>query len=121
MKKIMSFFKSLCTPAIVSLFLAVIFTLLEITEITKTSILFSVVHLIFSTIWALFLDFLCKKGLTTLSWILVMAPVLLVIIIMAFAYGIVFTQTNPKETQEILYNTLPADKKVPAQAPTTSN
>ena len=116
MKKVVSFFKSLCTPALVSLFLAIVFTILQITEITKTFILFSVVHLIFSTIWALFLDFLCKKGLTTLSWILVMAPVLLVIVIIAFAYGVVFDQMNPEKVQEIL-----ADEKVPVKAPTTSN
>jgi hypothetical protein len=121
MKKGVSFFKSLCTPAIVSLFLAIIFTILEITKITKTSILFSIVHLIFSTIWALFLDFLCKKGFTILSWILVMAPVILLIVIIAFAYGVVFNQINSEKVQKKLNNTPPANKKVPAQAPTTSN
>jgi hypothetical protein len=84
MKDVVSVFKGLCTPALVSLFLGTVSMLLNC---TRVSIITSILHLMTTIIWALFLDFLCQKGLTLLSWFLVLLPYLLVFSLIFFAFG----------------------------------
>jgi uncharacterized Rmd1/YagE family protein len=84
MTDIVSVVKGLCTPALVSLFLGTVSMLLNC---TRVSILTSILHLIVTVIWALFLDFLCEKGFTFLSWFLVLLPYLLVFFSIFFLFG----------------------------------
>jgi len=82
-------FRSLCTPAIASLILGVISMLGSITQV---SIIFSILHLIVTIVWALFLDFLCTKGFGALSWFLLLVPYIVVTIVLIFFIGAAIEQ-----------------------------
>ncbi len=56
-------------------------------SITQVSIIISILHLIVTIVWALFLDFLCSKGFGTLSWFLVLFPYIVGTIALIFFIG----------------------------------
>lgn len=62
-------FQSLCTPARV--YLAVNLFFIILTLLTKMNIMKSLACVLFVILIAMLLDFLCKKGLKSLSWLFV--------------------------------------------------
>ena len=89
--------RSLCTPAIASLILGVIGILGSITQI---SIIFSILHLIVTIVWALFLDFLCSKGFGALSWFLVLFPYIIVSVVLIFFIKTAIQQDKKKGSKK---------------------
>jgi len=90
-------FRSLCTPAIASLILGVIAILGSITQV---SIIFSIIHLIVTIVWALFLDFLCSKGFGALSWFLVLFPYIIVSVFLIFFIKTAIDQDKKKGSKK---------------------
>lgn len=76
---------NLCTPALIYFILAVMSIVLLIVNKTTVMIVFS--KMICVLLWTWFLNFICKKGFTNVSWVLVLAPY--VIIVLALATGVV--------------------------------
>jgi len=74
--------KSLCTPAMVYLVLAILALVMAfryVSLMTLTS------KLIFALIWTWFLNFLCSKGHSGISWFLVLIPYILMAMMMLLA------------------------------------
>ena len=96
---------NLCTPALMYFILAVMSILLLIVNKTTIMIVFS--NIVWVLLWTWFLNFICRKGFTSISWVLVLAPY--VIILLAVATGMVkLSDLQPKviekekETKESL-------------------
>lgn len=79
--------KNICAPALLYLILGIlsIFILIQ-KNIDNTSIF---VQLFFIIIWTWFLNFLCKNGYETISWILVLLPFIVLIIFLLFLFKII--------------------------------
>ena len=71
-------FAKLCTPAKIYFAIAVLSSLLAL--IYNTPILAVFIKLIFSFIWAFILNWLCDKGFTVVSWVLVLLPYVLILL-----------------------------------------
>ena len=83
-----------CTPAQLYLALAVIGILFEF--MLSFNVVTLVVHGLFSAIFAFILNFLCKKGLTLLSWVLVLLPYVLAVLF----YGLALDAKKANEKKE---------------------
>jgi len=68
-------FSDLCTPAALYLVLSVISTIIII--FARFRFISIVIKILFVLAWTWVLNFLCKKGLTGISWILVILPYLI--------------------------------------------
>jgi len=78
----MASMKSLCTPAMVYLVLAVISILMASRYVSMMSLTSKA---IFALVWTWFLNFLCSKGHTGISWFLVLIPYVLIVMMMLLA------------------------------------
>ena len=67
-------FSKYCTPALIYLVISVI--TLVIGAFNQFNILSFIINGIFILLWSWFLNFLCSKGFTIVSWILVVLPIL---------------------------------------------
>jgi len=69
---------SLCTPAMIYVVIAVIGTIMGVFyEFQPLSLLVKVIFIMF---WTWFLNFLCSKGYTGISWFLVLLPFILFLV-----------------------------------------
>jgi hypothetical protein len=67
----------LCTPAFIYFFLAVISIVIAIfNNVRAITIL---IKIVFVLVWTWFLNYLCKKGYSVISWVLVILPFLMMI------------------------------------------
>jgi hypothetical protein len=73
----------LCTPALVYLVLSAI-SFVATAQNNSASTLF--VNALFVLLWTFLLNVLCQRGFTALSWILVLLPII-VLVIMVFFIG----------------------------------
>jgi hypothetical protein len=64
-------FRSYCTPAKIYLAIAVIICIIQIFTVP---VAFVLINLGFAFIWAFILQWLCKKGFSSVSWFLVLLP-----------------------------------------------
>lgn len=76
----------LCTPAVVYLVLALIGVF---TTMRNNGVASGVGSLIFVALWTWFLNYLCSKGHTGISWFLVFLPLILFAVMFVFALGAV--------------------------------
>ena len=84
---------SICAPAILYLILAIIGLIaMAVQKFGALSLLFKA---IFVGIWTWFLNFLCNKGYKTISWILVILPFVMFILMFFICYEII--KNNTKE------------------------
>ena len=67
----------LCTPAMLYLVFAAISVVIGVFQ--KFQLLSLLVNVIFVAAWTWFLNFLCSKGYTSISWFLVLLPFLLML------------------------------------------
>lgn len=65
-------FKQLCTPAKIYFVITILSSIIML--FSKGSISVIAVNLLFALLWTCILSWLCKKGFTTLSWVLVLLP-----------------------------------------------
>ena len=77
---------SLCTPALVYLAIAAISILYMFYN--RVSLESMILKIVFAAAWVWILNFLCSKGLETLSWILVILPYLFMGFLAAFVVAI---------------------------------
>jgi hypothetical protein len=69
----------LCPPAVVYLVLSLITMLATAKGMTVSSLF---VNGLFIGLWTFLLNYLCQKGYTALSWVLVLLPIIVVVVIM---------------------------------------
>ena len=69
-------FMKLCTPAQIYLFIALIMCVLAL--ISRAKITHILMKLLFAVIWTIILNFICSKGYTQVSWVLVLLPYILI-------------------------------------------
>lgn len=72
----------LCTPALVYLVLSVVSFLYTAQASSSVHNLF--VQGLFVIVWTFLLNVLCQRGYTALSWILVLLPIILLVIVIFF-------------------------------------
>lgn len=75
----------MCTPALIYFVMAIVSILVLL--VNKVSVTLIMGKVVFVLLWTWLLNFMCKKGFTTASWVLVMSPY--VCMLMAFVMGIV--------------------------------
>jgi len=68
----------LCPPAIVYLVLSVISIVITARGVSVSSLF---VNALFVGLWTFLLNFLCQRGYTALSWVLVLLPIILLVIV----------------------------------------
>ena len=71
----------LCPPAIVYLVLSVISIVITARGVSVSSLF---VNALFVGLWTFLLNVLCQRGYTALSWILVLLPLILLIVVIFF-------------------------------------
>lgn len=67
-------FSELCTPAMV--YFVVSFVVLLTSSLMSFNVMSLLIKGIFILLWSWVLNLLCKNGLTILSWVLVILPIL---------------------------------------------
>ena len=90
------FWKRLCTPAKIYMAIAVIAAIVFL--LNGIAMVTIVMKLLFATIWTFILDWLCKKGYTSLSWFLVLLPYIIIALAVFEVYHI------SEEHKQILRN-----------------
>jgi hypothetical protein len=71
-------FTKLCDPAKLYLVMVLFFILVGL--FSKVNVLAIIIKIVFALIWTFVLNWLCKKGYKTVSWILVLLPFVLLVI-----------------------------------------
>lgn len=87
---------NLCTPALIYFVMAVASILVLVFSKVHATILMG--KMVFVLAWTWFLNFVCKKGFTTVSWVLVMSPY--VCMFMALAMGLIQIEEPKKDVKE---------------------
>ena len=74
----LKYFNKLCNPSKLYFVLVIFFIVIGLfSKINFMAIFF---NLIFAFIWTIILNWLCSKGYTTLSWVIVVFPFILIVI-----------------------------------------
>ena len=74
----LKYFNKLCNPSKLYFVLVIFFIVIGLfSKINFMAIFF---NLIFAFIWTIILNWLCSKGYTTLSWVIVFFPFILIVI-----------------------------------------
>ena len=76
-----------CTPA--KLYLALLVVSVIFLFFQNAKILTIVFKIVFGLVWGWLLNFLCKKGYKTLSWVLVLLPFVLLLLTTAIAMEVI--------------------------------
>jgi len=79
--------ESLCSPALLYFVLSVIAFL---SMLGKVSMMTLLVKAFFILLWTWFLNYLCKKGHSGISWFLVLFPFILMLMIFFLAADVMF-------------------------------
>ena len=86
---------AICVPAMLYLILSVIALIsMAFKSCGALCLLFKV---LFIAIWTWFLNFLCIQGYTTISWILVLLPFIMFILMILLSYEVMKRLKNSKE------------------------
>ena len=86
-------FQQLCTPAKIYIVLAMISLFFAL--LNNTNFYIILFKLFFILLWTCLLNYFCDNGMTTLSWILVLLP--FIIVISAFIFMISFGTMKKKK------------------------
>jgi len=79
-----SLFKSLCLPSKVYFVLsavAIILTVLAPSVFGSVSILSQLIHVVYVVFWTWVLNLICKAGYKWISWVLVLAPFVIIFLL----------------------------------------
>ncbi len=86
---------AICVPAMLYLVLSVIALIsMAFNNCMGMCLLFKV---LFVAVWTWFLNFLCTQGYTTISWILVLLPFIMFILMILLSYEVFKRVKNTKE------------------------
>jgi hypothetical protein len=80
MFEILKSIKSLCTPAKIYLTIAFIVSIGAL--INGVDFIVIIVKMLFAGLWTYILNFMCKKGLKTLAWVIVLLPFVFMILVL---------------------------------------
>jgi hypothetical protein len=69
-------FSKLCTPAFI--YFIVSFVYLVINSLMNFNIMNIIIKMFFIILWSLLLNFLCNKGFTVISWVIIVLPFLFI-------------------------------------------
>lgn len=85
---------NLCTPALIYFAMAIVsIVILLFSKVSPTVLMGKTVIVL---LWTWFLNFVCKKGFTTVSWVLVVSPY--ICLFTAMAMGLI--QMEPEKKKE---------------------
>jgi prepilin signal peptidase PulO-like enzyme (type II secretory pathway) len=92
-------FRYLCTPAKIYFAIAVIAAVFAIFNGAALMAVF--MKLVFAFLWTFFLGWLCKKGMKTLSWFLVLLPYIIMALAMFGIYRVTHEQRQILRTIQL--------------------
>ena len=92
-------FSELCTPAKIYFAIAVISTIIAL--FNGVSFTFVLMKLIFAFIWTFVLGWFCKKGLTSISWGLVLLPYIIILLALLKIYNVTEEQKQLMRTIQL--------------------
>ena len=92
-------FAYLCTPAKIYFAIAVIAAVFAL--INGAGLMAILMNLVFAFIWTYLLGWLCKKGLKTLSWFLVLLPYIIIALAMFGIYRVSNEQKQIMRTMQM--------------------
>jgi len=92
-------FRYLCTPAKIYFAIAVIASLFAL--LNGVALMAVFMKLIFAFVWTFFLGYLCKKGMMTLSWFLVLLPYIIMALAMFGIYRVSHEQKQIMRTLQL--------------------
>ena len=92
-------FRYLCTPAKIYFAIAVIAAVFAI--LNGAALMGVFMNLVFAFLWTFFLGWLCKKGLKTLSWFLVLLPYIIMALAMFGIYRVTHEQRQLMRTIQL--------------------
>jgi hypothetical protein len=107
-------FSDLCTPAALYLVLSAISIVIII--LTRFRFVSVLIKILFVLAWTWVLNFLCKKGFTTISWILVILPYLIMFGVVAMIFE--FLKGGRSQQTMMMIPTIPMQGN---QIPTYNN
>ena len=88
-------FPKLCLPSKVYLVLSIISIILALL-LSLCSVLCCSIKLLFVFVWTWILNIICKAGYTTVSWVLVLFPIILFFVLVLY-YTLIFANENNKQ------------------------
>ena len=68
--------KNLCTPANIYFWLSILG--IAVMALSKFALITTAINIIFVLLWTWFLNYLCSKGYSGVSWVFVLLPLVLV-------------------------------------------
>jgi hypothetical protein len=92
-------FRYLCTPAKIYFAIAVIASVFAL--LNGAALMAVFMKLVFAFLWTFFLGWLCKKGLKTLSWFLVLLPYIIIALAMFGIYQVTHEQKQLLRTVQL--------------------
>ena len=92
-------FSKLCTPAKIYFGIAVIAAIIAL--FNGVSIMMTFMNLVFAFIWTYVLGWLCSKGYTSISWLLVLLPYIIMALAMFNIYHATFEQRQLLRTLKL--------------------
>ena len=87
-------FPKLCTPALLYFVIAIISMLFSFMSMSAIA---NLVHLLFVGAWTWFLNFLCSRGYPLVSWFLVMAPFVFLILLFGITLDTLKYYAGPQQ------------------------
>lgn len=92
--------RKLCLPALIYLILAVVQIISSLLYMSPT-FMATVVSIVMVLIWTWLLNYICDAGFTIVSWILVLAPIFLVLILLFF-FREIYMGLTESEKKEVI-------------------
>ena len=92
-------FRYLCTPAKIYFAIAVIASVFAL--LNGAALMAVFMKLVFAFLWTFFLGWLCKKGMKTLSWFLVLLPYIIMALAMFGIYRVTHEQKQIMRTLQL--------------------
>ena len=86
---------SICAPAMVYLILSLIGIIATAT--VRFSVSSIILNLVFIALWVFLLNFLCSSGYTVISWILVVLPIIVMIVLFFTAFNFIKNLSENKK------------------------
>lgn len=99
--KLSAAFKSLCLPSkvyfVLSLF-GILMSLLYAFDFGGASAFMQIIHFVYVIFWTWVLNLICNAGYNWLSWVLVLAPFLIIMFVFAFVLNDSFNKVHQENT-----------------------
>ena len=87
---------SLCTPALIYSIIAFVGLFWALFKLSITTVLVKLLLVVF---WTWFLNFLCSKGYTSISWFLVILPYILILLMFSISQEVLQKYSNGSNIQ----------------------